>query len=203
MWGVTYLFFLPRSCCLYNGHQYCCLYTCLARIQKQKADDGTSGSRKTAVTDEGVMSHQIVSVIPGLVAALTNVWGKRTAAQGWPEYFKAGPDRLPNINKITSSLFRKKESLFRWECQEKRDFAGGSAVKKLPPVQEVWVQSPGLERFPRVGHMATHSRILPGKSYGLSSLAGYRPWGHKKSDVTKQQTLSLSCSLTVLEHSFI
>ena len=27
--------------------------------------------------------------------------------------------------------------------------------------------------------MATHSRFLPGKSHGDSSLAGYSPYGHK------------------------
>ena len=33
--------------------------------------------------------------------------------------------------------------------------------------------------------MATHSRILPGKSHGQKSLAGYSPWGHKYSDTTE------------------
>ena len=28
--------------------------------------------------------------------------------------------------------------------------------------------------------MATHSGILPGKSHGERSLAGYSPWGHKE-----------------------
>ena len=38
--------------------------------------------------------------------------------------------------------------------------------------------------------MATHSRFLPGKSHGDSSLAGYSPWDHKRVRhdlVTKQQ----------------
>ena len=30
--------------------------------------------------------------------------------------------------------------------------------------------------------MATHISILPGKSNGRRSLAGYSPWGHKESD---------------------
>ena len=33
--------------------------------------------------------------------------------------------------------------------------------------------------------MATHSSILAWKSYGQRSLAGYSPWGHKKSDTTE------------------
>ena len=33
--------------------------------------------------------------------------------------------------------------------------------------------------------MATHSSILPGKSHGQRSLAGYGPWGHKESDLTE------------------
>ena len=34
--------------------------------------------------------------------------------------------------------------------------------------------------------------FLPGESHGQRSLAGYRPWGRKESDTTKQLTLSLS-----------
>ena len=32
--------------------------------------------------------------------------------------------------------------------------------------------------------MATHYSILAGKSHGPRSLAGYSPWGHKKSGKT-------------------
>ena len=28
--------------------------------------------------------------------------------------------------------------------------------------------------------------FLPGESYGVRSLVGYRPWGHKESDTTEQ-----------------
>jgi len=34
--------------------------------------------------------------------------------------------------------------------------------------------------------MATHSRILPGKSHGQRSLAGHSPWGHKESGMAQQ-----------------
>ena len=146
MWGVTYLFFLPRSCCLYNGHQYCCLYVRASPgYRNRKQTTWNFWLQENSSHHEGVTSHQIVSVIPGLVATLTNVWGRCTAAQGRPECFRAGPDRLPNVNKITSSLFR-------WECQGKRDFAGGSAVKNSPPSAGGVGSIPGLERFPRVGH---------------------------------------------------
>ena len=33
--------------------------------------------------------------------------------------------------------------------------------------------------------MAAHCSILPGESHGQGSLAGYRPWGHKESDMTE------------------
>ena len=43
--------------------------------------------------------------------------------------------------------------------------------------------------------MATHSSILPGKSHGQRSLAGYSPWGRRESDVTEQLNSSRSTSL--------
>ena len=45
----------------------------------------------------------------------------------------------------------------------------------------MWVQSLGQED-PLEEEMATHSSILPGKSHGQRSLAGYSPRGHKESD---------------------
>ena len=42
--------------------------------------------------------------------------------------------------------------------------------------------------------MATHPELLPEKSLGQRSLAGYSPWGHKESDTTEQLTLSCSPS---------
>ena len=56
-------------------------------------------------------------------------------------------------------------------------------VKNLPAMRETWVQSlgsvPGLERCLEKGK-ATHSSVLPGEFYEL-----YRPWGHKKSNMTE------------------
>ena len=52
-------------------------------------------------------------------------------------------------------------------------------IKKLPSKQETWVQSRGQED-PQEKEMATHSRVLPGKSHGQRNLAGYSPQGHKR-----------------------
>ena len=51
-------------------------------------------------------------------------------------------------------------------------------VKNPPAMQETQVQSLGRED-PLEVEMAT-TVFLPGKSQGQSSLAGCRPWGHKR-----------------------
>ena len=38
--------------------------------------------------------------------------------------------------------------------------------------------------------MATPQVFLPGKPHGQRSLAGYRPWGHKESDMTEHVAVS-------------
>ena len=53
-------------------------------------------------------------------------------------------------------------------------FRGGSVVKKLPAVQETWVQSLGGEG-PLEKKMATHSSILPRQFHGQRSLVSYTP----------------------------
>ena len=68
-------------------------------------------------------------------------------------------------------------------------FAGGSAVKNPPAVQETRVLFLDWED-PLEEGMATPV-ILPGKSHGQRSLAGYSPWGCKESDTTELLTLSL------------
>ena len=50
-------------------------------------------------------------------------------------------------------------------------FLGGSHVKKLPAMQETWVQSLGWED-PLEKGMATHFSILAGGFQGQRSLAG-------------------------------
>ena len=63
-------------------------------------------------------------------------------------------------------------------------FPGGSVVKNLPTVQEIWVQSLGWED-PLEKEIATHSSFFflffLGKSHEQRSLLCYSLWGHKKS----------------------
>ena len=40
--------------------------------------------------------------------------------------------------------------------------------------------------------MATHSSVLPGKSHGQRSLAGYSPWGCKESDMPEHACMHKS-----------
>ena len=49
---------------------------------------------------------------------------------------------------------------------------------------------PGLGR-PLEEEMATHSSILPGKSHGQRSLAGYSPWRHKESNTTENTYIKI------------
>ena len=51
-------------------------------------------------------------------------------------------------------------------------------------MRETWVQSLSRED-PLEKEMAIHSSILPGKSHGQRSLAGYSPWGRKDLDTTE------------------
>ena len=58
-------------------------------------------------------------------------------------------------------------------------------VKRLPAMQETWVQSLGGED-PLEKEMATQSSILAWKIPWMRSLLGYSPWGHKESDMTER-----------------
>ena len=51
-------------------------------------------------------------------------------------------------------------------------------VKRLPTVQETWLESLGQEDLEK--EMATHSSILAWKIPGQRRLAGYSPWGRKE-----------------------
>ena len=64
-------------------------------------------------------------------------------------------------------------------------------VKNPPAAQETLVQFLGQEDLLEKG-MATHSLIWLREFHGQRSLAGYRPWGHKESDMTERLSLSLS-----------
>ena len=58
-------------------------------------------------------------------------------------------------------------------------------VKRLPAMQETWVQSLGQED-PLEKEMATTPVFLPGKSHGQRSLEDYSPWDHKELDTTER-----------------
>ena len=51
-------------------------------------------------------------------------------------------------------------------------------------MQEIQVQSLGWED-PLEKKIATHSRILPGRSHGQRSLVGYSPWDDKELEMTE------------------
>ena len=52
-------------------------------------------------------------------------------------------------------------------------------------MRETWVWSLGWED-PLEKEMATTPVLLPGKSHGQRSLAGYSPWGRKELDMTER-----------------
>ena len=56
-------------------------------------------------------------------------------------------------------------------------------VKRLPTMLETQVRSLGWED-PLEEERATHSSILAWEIPGKESLAGYSPWGCKRSDMT-------------------
>ena len=63
-------------------------------------------------------------------------------------------------------------------------FPSGSAVKKPPAMQEMWVRSLGGEDPLQKG-MAPHSSILAWESPWTEDLMGYHPWGCRESDVAE------------------
>ena len=67
-------------------------------------------------------------------------------------------------------------------------------VKRLPTMQETWVQSLGRED-PLEKAMAPTPVLLPGKSHGWRSPVGYSPSGHKELDTTEQLHFSSLHSL--------
>ena len=56
---------------------------------------------------------------------------------------------------------------------------------------------PGSRRFSEEAWQPT-SASLPGESYGQRSLAGYSPWGHKESDITKATYYSTQDTFVVV-----
>ena len=68
-------------------------------------------------------------------------------------------------------------------CKPIWGFPGGSVVKNPPAMQETWVQSLGREDLWSRAQQPI-PEFLTGESHGQRNLAGYRPWGHKESNMT-------------------
>ena len=62
------------------------------------------------------------------------------------------------------------------------------SVESAHSVEDPGVQSPGQED-PLEKEVATTGVFLPGRFHGQRNLVGYRPWGHKESDMTECLTL--------------
>ena len=74
-------------------------------------------------------------------------------------------------------------------------FLGGSDGKESACNAGDWGSIPGLGR-------SLTPVFSPGESHGQRSLAGYSPWGHKKSDMTEQLSRAHSTTLflaTIME----
>ena len=69
--------------------------------------------------------------------------------------------------------------------RSRKDFPVAQLVKRLPTMQETWVQSLGREDLLEKEMQPTPG-FLPGKSHGRRSLVGYTPWGCKESDTTER-----------------
>ena len=67
-------------------------------------------------------------------------------------------------------------------------FPGGSVVKNLPPNAGDLSLIPGLGRYPEEGHDNQLQYSCLENPHGQRSLAGYIPWGLKKSDTTELST---------------
>ena len=73
---------------------------------------------------------------------------------------------------------------------EKGVFPGGSAVKNLPAMLAIWVQSLGQDD-PLEKEMAAHSNVLAWEIPRTEEPRRFtNPQGHKESDTTERLTLS-------------
>ena len=70
----------------------------------------------------------------------------------------------------------------RWRASQ-----GALVVKNLPAnAGDIWdVGLMPIQEDPLEESLATHSSVLAWKIHGQRSMAGYSPWGCKKSDMTK------------------
>ena len=84
----------------------------------------------------------------------------------------------PQTSVLPSYLYYKS---FQICLPQSLSFPDGLAVKNLPAVQELWIQSLGQEDppHPGVGNGNVASVFLPGKSYEQRSLVGCSPQSRK------------------------
>ena len=66
-------------------------------------------------------------------------------------------------------------------------------VKDLSAVWETWVLSLGWRDSPGGGHGNPLQCSCPENPHGQRSLAGYGPWGHEESDMTKRLSTAPHC----------
>ena len=71
------------------------------------------------------------------------------------------------------------------KAYERKSFPSGAVVKNSPANAADVGLIPGLGRSPGEGNGTPLQYSWPGKFYGQRSLAGYSPWGCKKSDITE------------------
>ena len=76
-------------------------------------------------------------------------------------------------------------------------FPGSTEVKRLPAMQETWVQSLGQED-PLEKEMATHSSILAWRIPWTEELGGLQSMGRKESDTTERLYFTSVSALKLL-----
>ena len=85
---------------------------------------------------------------------------------------------------------KRTKQLYVWATYLRQQFPSprtspvAQTVKRLPTLQETWVQSLGREHLQEKKWQPTPV-FLPGKSHGLRILVGYSPRGRKESDTTE------------------
>ena len=88
---------------------------------------------------------------------------------------------------VDDGIREREESRYKKIFKVTQGFLMSQWVKNPPAMQETqetWIQLLGGEDTLE-GEMATTPVLLPTKSHGQRSLAGYSPWGHKESDTTE------------------
>ena len=90
-----------------------------------------------------------------------------------------------------SSLGSKAEDNLASYCLHQASLVA-QTVKNPPAVWETWVRSLGWKDPLRRAWQPTPV-FLPGDSYGQRGLVGYRPWGHKESDMTEWLSTAQHC----------